>query len=119
VGPGHKNITDALLWQLDFVPQKGDEALEAQFKTLLKPYHTESLFPDCTLRPSIYPIPLPASISALITLSIDLSELLQHFQCEWEADQEWYEALVQGDPNFVTENGMVFHKGCLFVPKPL
>ncbi|KAF7338861.1 Transposon Tf2-12 polyprotein [Mycena sanguinolenta] len=119
-GPGVKNVADAPSRRPDFVPQKGDETSEAQFKTLLRPYHTELLFPDRTLVPSTPSSPPPsATLSALTTLSIDSSELLKRFQDAWEVDQEWREALTKGDSDFVAERGMVYHKGRLFVPEPL
>jgi hypothetical protein len=88
-GPGIKNVADSPSRRPDFIPQKGDNTLEAQYRTLLKPYHTDSLFPTETL----FPTP-KTTISALTTLTVDNSDLLKRFKSAFQEDQEWREALA-------------------------
>jgi hypothetical protein len=113
-GPGIKNVADTPSYHPDLVLQKGDDTLEAQYRTLLKSYHTDLLFPTGTLHP------LPkTTISALTTLTIDNSKLLECFKHAFQDDEEWKKALVQGNPDFSTKSGIIFYKGCLFVPATL
>jgi hypothetical protein len=55
----------------------------------------------------------------MTTLSIDNSALFERFKTAFQEDAEWREALVRGNSDFTSENGLVFHKGKLFVPLPL
>jgi len=55
----------------------------------------------------------------MTTLSIDNSTLFERFKIAFREDTEWREALVRGNSDFTSENGLVFHKGKLFVPSPL
>ena len=115
-GPGHTNVADAPSRRPDFVPQKGDDTLECQRKMILTPEHTKSIFPptDITLISS-----LSAPVSALTTLAVDNSALLDRFKTAFRTDTEWREALTRGNSDFTAEGGLVFHKGRLFVPQPL
>ena len=61
----------------------------------------------------------PPTVSALTTLAVDNSALLECFKTSFCEDSEWQEAVVQGNPDFTTESGLIFHKGQFFVPKPL
>ena len=105
-GPGITNVADAPSRRPDFVPQKGDDTLECQQKTILTPQHTQFL-----TSPSPINSPLEPTASALTTLAIDNSVLLKRFKTAFREDTEWREALVQGNPDFTTESGLVFHKG--------
>ena len=58
-------------------------------------------------------------MSALTTLAVDNLALLERFKTTFREDSEWREAVVQGNPDFTTELGLIFHKGRLFVPKSL
>ena len=113
-GPGITNVADAPSHRPDFVPQKGDDTLECQQKIILTPQHTQLLHSTPTKIAS----PLPA-VSALTTLAVNNSALLKCFRTAFHEDSKWQEALVQGNPDFTTESGLVFHRGRLFVPKPL
>jgi hypothetical protein len=80
---------------------------------LLTSSHTEHLFAQqdaITTGLSLF------SLSVLTTLSIDSSDLLNCFQQAFKNDNKWQEAVTAGNPSYSTENGLVFHKGCLFVP---
>jgi hypothetical protein len=115
-GPGHNNVADAPSRRPDFVPQKGDEHLEAQRRVLLTKTHTKHLFPSDSDSSSV---PSLSSLYAFTTLSIDNSELLDRFKCAFQEDLEWRKAIVGGDPDFKTEGGLVFHAGRLYVPPSL
>lgn len=115
-GPGLKNVADSPSRRPDFAPKKGDDVLEQQRQTLITREHTELLFPS--------PDPLPSTtqvldVAALTTLSIDNSMLLERFKKAFRDDVEWREALAHGNPDFTAQDGMVFHKGRLFVPSTL
>ena len=84
-GPGHNNVTDAPSRRPDFVPQKGDEHLEAQRRVLLTKTHTKHLFPSSSDSSSV---PSLSSLYAFTTLSIDNSELLDHFKRAFQEDLE-------------------------------
>ena len=112
-GPGIKNIADSPSRRPDFIPKKGDDVLEEQRQVLLTPTHTELLFPSSNSSP------FSASIPALTTLTIDNSALLERFKSAFQEDTEWREAVAHGSPDFSAQDGMVFHKGRLFVPSPL
>ena len=111
-GPSVKNVADSPSRRSDFSPQKGDDVLEQQYQTILTPTHTELLFPTPVTPPS-------NSIPALTTLSIDNSVLLERFKAAFREDTEWQEAVARGNSDFHAQDGMVFHKGHLFVPSPL
>ena len=111
-GSGVKNVADSPSRRPDFSPQKGDDVLEQQHQTILTPTHTELLIPTSVTLP-------PISISALTTLSIDNSVLLDHFKSAFREDTEWREAIARGNSDFYAQDGMVFHKGRLFVPSSL
>ena len=115
--PGHKNVADSPSRWPDFAPKKGDDVLEQQRQTLLTSKHTELLFPSTTSSLSWSTDAL--NMSALTTLAIDNSVLLERFKTAFREDTEWREALVAGNSDFVVQDDMVFHKGRLFVPSSL
>ena len=96
------------------MPKKGDSTFENQSQVILTPKHTERIFPS-----SCSDEPVNSPISALTTLQIDNPQLLEHFKTAYQEDTEWREALVRSNSEFAAENGLVFHKGKLFVPAPL
>jgi hypothetical protein len=53
-----------------------------------------------------------------MTLSVD-NLTLTHFKTTFQEDTKWREALMHGKTDFTSEDGLVFHKGKLFVPSPL
>ncbi|RXW13329.1 hypothetical protein EST38_g12526 [Candolleomyces aberdarensis] len=112
--PGTQNPADGPSRRPDFVPKRGDDVLNVTRKALITPYHLSRLYPNLTSE-----ISPPRSISALTTLSIDNSELLKRFQDAYHADTKWREAILRGDSDFTAQDNMVFHKGRVFVPKPL
>jgi len=112
--PGKANITDAPSRHPDFLPKKGDETLLGQNCIILTPKHTELLTPSKNIQSNS-----PGTINAMTTLSIDNSTLFKRFKIAFREDTEWREALVCGNSDFTSENGLVFHKGKLFVPSPL
>lgn len=112
--PGESNVADAPSRRPDFVPKKGDSTFENQSRVILTPKHTERIFPS-----SRKDIPFKPSISALTTLQIDNSQILDRFKTAYQEDTEWREALVRGNSEFAAESGLVFHKGKLFVPASL
>ena len=114
--PGIKNPADAPSRRPDFAPREGDEVLRLQEKILLTPLHTECLFQD---QPPLALTPPPQHVSALTTLALDNSELLARFQAAIQNDSEWREAVSHGDPDFILEGNLVFHKGLLYVPSSL
>ena len=111
--PGHKNVADSPSRRPDFAPKKGDDVLEQQSPTLLTSKHTELLFPSTISSLSSSTDTL--NVSALTTLAVDNSVLLERFKTAFREDTEWREALVAGNSDFVVQDNMVFHKGHLFV----
>ncbi|KAF5372651.1 hypothetical protein D9615_009824 [Tricholomella constricta] len=112
--PGTQNVADSPSRRPDFLPQKGDDVLEAQRKTILTSSHTKRIFPSSETDSST-----SSSISALTTLAIDNSELLKRFRTAFQEDSEWREALLHGSTEFTAQDDMVFHNGRVFVPKSL
>jgi transposase InsO family protein len=112
--PGKANVADAPSWRVNYLPKKGDETLLGQNRIVLTSEHTGSLtLPENTqFSPS-------AITNAMTTLSIDNSALFERFKTAFREDMEWHEALIHGNSDFTSENGIVFHKGKLFVPLPL
>lgn len=116
--PGKRNVADAPSRRPDYVPKKGDDVLRTQEQVLLTPIHTERLFPSQDSPSPSSSVP-STTISSLTTLAIDNSELLERFKTAFKKDSEWREAMVRGSPDFTVVDGLVFHKGRLFVPRPL
>lgn len=113
-GPGHRNVADSPSRQADLVPKKGDDVLEEQHQTILSAKHTQSLF---SLSDSLAdPTQVVTSVSALTTIAIDNSVLLECFKTTFQDDIKWREALAHRNSDFSAHDGMVFHKGRLFVP---
>lgn len=112
--PGSSNVADALSRRPDFELKRGDEHLEAQHQVLLTPKHSQFLHD-----PPLHVASPIASTSALTTLAIDSSELLERFKSAFREDTTWREAVATGDTNFRTEAGLVFHQGRLYVPPSL
>jgi hypothetical protein len=75
--PSSRNPADAPSRRPNFIPKKGDDVLTLQNKALLTPSHLCRIYPDLA---SLDSTPPSHTISALTTLSIDNSELLQRFQ---------------------------------------
>jgi len=113
--PGRSNVADAPSRRPDYEPKKGDDTLLCQDRRLLTAKHTERLFSTSSTSENSPP---PSNL-ALTTLSIDNSTLLERFKTAFREDVEWREAVVHGNSDFVAESGLIFHKGKLFVPKPL
>lgn len=120
--PGATNIADAPSRRPDFIPKEGDEHLIIQQKMLITPYHTEHI-QGMFLTPHLLLLlatPTPfISVSALTTLAIDNSELLERFKSAFQEDILWRTALVRGSEDFRVESDLVFHKGRLYVPPSL
>ncbi|EEB99894.1 hypothetical protein MPER_00305, partial [Moniliophthora perniciosa FA553] len=119
--PGKSNVADAASRRADFVLQEGDEHLSAQHQTLLSPTHLERLNSqsESDFPPNFKSDEQIHSLSALTTLSIDNSELLERFKAAFKEDVTWREALASGNSDFTTSHDIVFHKGRLYVPPPL
>jgi hypothetical protein len=109
-GPGIKNMADAPSCQPDFIPKKGDEAFDAQLHTLLMPYHTTELFPDHSLHPTAL------SISAITTLTVESNTLLNHIKIAQSSDTEAQDTLKHKNSDFTSKDGVIYHKGHLYVP---
>ncbi|KAJ8472542.1 hypothetical protein ONZ45_g16617 [Pleurotus djamor] len=114
--PGSTNVADALSRRPDFELKRGDEHLDAQHQVLLSPKHIQNIHP---LPPSATNPPLLPTISAITTLAIDNSDLLAKFKRAYQRDTVWREAILNGDSDFRSEAGLVFHKGRLYVPPSL
>lgn len=108
--PGKANVADAPSCRPDFIPQKGDDHLLLQSKVLLTPHHTKFLLSSGSIALSAI-FTSPNDLSALTTLMIDNSELLEHFKTAFANDNEWREAVIHGNNDFMTQGGLVFHKG--------
>ncbi|GBE80968.1 Transposon Tf2-12 polyprotein [Sparassis crispa] len=109
--PGLKNPADAPSRHPDYAPREGDDVLCLQQKTLLTPVHTERLFPiSHPSTSSSTPPGVSHSISALSTLAINNSELLEQFKTVICDDSEWPEAIARGDQDFELQGNLVFHK---------
>lgn len=91
--------------------------LRLQQKVLLTPMHTEHLFPGSS-SPNTSST-LTHSISAITSLAIDNSELLERFKTAFRNDTEWREAIARGSTDFELKGNLVFHQGRLFVPSSL
>ncbi|KAJ2930720.1 hypothetical protein H1R20_g6375, partial [Candolleomyces eurysporus] len=121
--PGSRNPADSPSRRPDFEPRRGDDVLTIQNRSLLTPYHLQrlfpSLFPNSTFPIRVSSLSTSVSNSAITTLSIDNSELLERFQHAFHEDTEWREAVVRGDPDFSAKDNIVFYKGRVFVPKSL
>ena len=110
--PGKKNPADGPSRRPDFIPQKGDEVVKFQNKSLLTDDHLERLFPRIDTRPS-------QQVSALSTFMVDNSELLDKFKTAFQTDTEWRDAFAQLDNSFSFSGNLVFHNDRLFVPLSL
>uniref|UniRef100_A0A0W0EY66 Reverse transcriptase/retrotransposon-derived protein RNase H-like domain-containing protein n=1 Tax=Moniliophthora roreri TaxID=221103 RepID=A0A0W0EY66_MONRR len=112
---GSSNVADASSHCSDYFSEQGDEWLEVQHCVLLTPLHTEHLFP------STAPITPPASnmASALVTLTLDNSDMLQQFLTAFQEDLKWRRSLANGNSNFTVQNDLVFHNGHLVVASHL
>lgn len=109
-GLGTLNIVDAPSRCVDFSSKKGDDTLLYQNQTMLSAQHTRLLF-DLHKE--------AVSAIAITMLSIDNSTILDCFKAALHVDDEWRLVLAQGNTNFFVESDLVFHKGHLFVPRPL
>ena len=114
--PGSQNPADGPSRRPDFAPKKGDTILQAQNRLILTPYHTQHILPFPSLET---PPSRSFHISAITTLAIDNSELLQQFKSAYQEDPTWREALLHGDTDFSTQDNLVFHKGRIYVPPSL
>lgn len=115
--PGSQNVADAASRRADYQPKKGDTHLEIQRRTILNSSHTEFL---ATIYTPLNPItPSPLYLSALTTISIDNSDLLDKFKDGYKNDTQWRTAMVNGDSDFAVEHEIVFHRGRVYVPEPL
>ncbi|THH03524.1 hypothetical protein EW146_g10426, partial [Bondarzewia mesenterica] len=113
--PGNSNIADAPSRRSDFIPKKGDDTQLVQNQRILMDVHTERLLPS----PPSDSLASTFSIDAITTLAIDSSALLERFKTAFQEDIEWRESLVRNPADYHVESGLVFHKGRLFVPRPL
>ena len=96
--PGSRNVADAPSRRLDFIPQKGDDTLLVQNQHILTPKHTQFLFPSQNPPDDMHSI---SNLSAITTLFIDTSDLLQRFKTALQVDTQWHEALIQGSEDFM------------------
>ena len=82
--PRLKNPTDAPLRHANFIPQEGNDILQANTKVLLTPLHTQKLFPvsDTLSSPAV-------QVSATTILTTDNSGLAEHYKATSCDDSEW------------------------------
>lgn len=115
--PGKRNPADGPSRRADFVPKEGDAVLTGQQQMLLTKIHTERIYPG-----DVHPSEVSSSsvkVSALTTIALDNSKLVERFKLAFRDNVEWRNALQAGSEDFTLQDNLVFYNGRLFVPASL